>query len=684
MIELKKLNKTYDNGKVSFHALRDIDLKIEQGEFVAIMGPSGSGKSTLLHLLGFLDKPDSGVYNFFDHNVANLSEDQLCHVRRHLAGFVFQQFHLLPGIKAEENVNLPLIYSGKSKQHNGDAQKQLQAVGLAHRAAHVPNELSGGERQRVAIARALINDPVVLFADEPTGNLDTKSEAEIMGIIKDLNAKGITIVMVTHEQEIAAQAERIITMRDGRIISDQRKREKTFVENPERKALVQKILSNVQEKVSGAEFFDYIKQALRAILANKMRAILSMLGILIGVAAVIAMLALGNGATDSIEADLSSLGSNLLIIRQGNTSQGGVSLGAAAFSRFKLNDVESLKKITALKYVSGEVSGKGQAIYQGKNWNTTIMGVQPVYAYLKSYQPTSGRFINENDLKNRERVALVGTTIVKELFGNKDPLGQTIRVNKVNFNIVGVLPEKGYQMGRNNDEMVMVPLSTAMYRLLGKQYLDMIEVEVGSSKEMTTAKQEIRTVLNKLHNYKSTDEDSIDIRDMSEIQQTVKKTISTITMLLGFVAAIALVVGGIGIMNIMLVSVTERTREIGLRKAIGASKQDIMSQFLVESVMLTVTGGILGILLGMGASGLVTLIAKWATRVSTLSIVISTGFSIATGILFGLWPAKQAANLNTIEALRYDYQLQQPLLQRIDHPVSYANAHQLPTTGSES
>ncbi|MDR2430748.1 MAG: ABC transporter ATP-binding protein, partial [Candidatus Margulisbacteria bacterium] len=263
MLELKHINKTYANGKISFQALKDINLTIKQGEFVAIMGASGSGKSTLLHILGFLDNPENGEYMFLGKNVAKMNTEQLCRIRRHMAGFVFQQFHLLPGINALGNVNVPLIYAGQSKDKNRGLAK-LASVGLAERAAHNPNEMSGGERQRVAIARALMNDPVILFADEPTGNLDTKSEEEVLKILRDLNKNGMTIVMVTHEKEIAGQAGRIITMRDGQIINDERRASAPGAELPAR-------LSFSEHKKTGAELFDHLKQAWHSITANKLR-----------------------------------------------------------------------------------------------------------------------------------------------------------------------------------------------------------------------------------------------------------------------------------------------------------------------------------------------------------------------------------------------------------------------------
>ncbi len=654
MIELKNISKTYQTGKIAFQALKNVDLKIEQGEFVAIMGASGSGKSTLLHILGFLDPPDEGEYLFLGQNVAKLKETTITKLRNKVAGFVFQQFHLLPGLKAYENVSLPLIYGG-NRNLKEKSLEQLTAVGLKDRAEHVPNELSGGERQRVAIARALVNDPLVIFADEPTGNLDTASESEIMKIINGLNDKGITIVMVTHEKEIAEHAGRIITMRDGKIISDISRTKNKIKKSKINNNNIAEDIINEKKKLSPnqAEWIDHIKQAFRSIRVNKLRSFLSMLGILIGVAAVIAMLALGKGATSSIEKDLSRLGSNLLIVMPGNRSEGGVSMGSGISSRFTEVDLAVIKNILSVKRASGIISGKAQVVYSNKNWRTSISGTDVDYSQMRVIVPNVGRYFNENEQQSRERVAVIGATIVDKLYGTEDPLGKNIKINKVNFKVIGILPKKGFSGGRDENDIIYIPLSTAMYRLMGEKYLNQIQVEVDKKENIESTKQEVTDVINHLHKWQAID-NMITIRDMAEIQDAIKGTVKTISLLLGIVATIALFVGGIGIMNIMLVSVTERTREIGLRKAIGAGKKDIMNQFLVEAVIITVVGGIFGVILGWLISILISFFAKWATEISLISIVVSTGFSVIIGLIFGLWPAKQAANLKTIDALRYE------------------------------
>ena len=658
MIEARELYKTYQMGDVKVEALRGVSLKIVPGEFVAIMGASGSGKSTLMHVLGLLDRPDSGEYFLRGEDIARLSDKELALVRNQLVGFVFQQFHLLSRMTALENAELPLIYAGK-RHLKEKAAEEIKGVGLKDRMYHRPNEMSGGQQQRVAIARSLVNDPSIIFADEPTGNLDTKSKEEIISILKELNKKGKTIVVVTHENEIAAYAKRIITMRDGQIISDKvvSKEKPQGIISLKTGTLVNDILSKSGSAVKGGmEFLDYLKQAVSAMISHKIRAFLSILGILIGVAAVITMLAVGQGAKDSIERQLASLGSNLLILRPGSSRSMGISMEAGTTTRFTFQDIAAIGKLkNYVERISPSVRSRAQVVYTNMNWNTSVEGVGVDYAQLRSSVPTVGRFFNEDDLRMRNKVALLGTTVAKELFGNRNPIGETIKINLINFRVIGILPEKGAAGPQDQDDTVIVPVTTAMYRVFGKQYIDSIYVEVKGADLIDAAQEAIGEVIIKEHRLVTKDQkDSFSIFNMADIKNTLTSTTKTMSLLLGSIAAISLLVGGIGIMNIMLVSVTERTREIGLRKAIGANNKDIMLQFLIEAVLLSFIGGLFGILLGSGISALITVFAGWTITVSISSIILATVFSLMVGVVFGLWPAKQASQLNPIEALRYE------------------------------
>ncbi|MBR4631916.1 MAG: ABC transporter permease [Elusimicrobia bacterium] len=646
LLSIKNITKVYNIGDNRLDILRGINLTVEEGEFVAIMGPSGSGKSTLMHILGLLDRPTDGVYEIYGENVLKFNDNQTAFLRSKIIGFVFQQYNLLNKMTAADNVALPMVYSG-GKDRKEKSEKLLAEVGLSDRTEHKPTQLSGGQQQRVAIARALVNDPKIIFADEPTGNLSSKQSNEIMQILTDLNKKGISVILVTHEPDIAKWADRLIMIKDGQVLSDtiQKKKEKKEDTKPLK-------IKKETSHLSMAEFAENFFSALRAIISNKTRSILTMLGIIIGVASIISMLALGSGAQKSLEQQITSMGTNLLYLMPGRISLGGVSGSVAR--RIYLKDVDALAENTELiKNIDPNVSGSAQVVYGNKNTNTSITGATPVYQYLQNAVPQYGRFFTRSENENLSKVCVIGTTVVKNLFGNEDPVGKYIKINRKQFRVIGILPVKGAQGYRDGDDMIIVPLNTAMKRLLGTNYVSSVAVEVQEGKMSETETYLLKTMLER-NKLTSEQADAFRIRNMSDMIQMLTSTTQTMTMLLGAVAGISLIVGGIGIMNIMLVSVSERTREIGLRKAIGATKIAVLLQFLIESSVLSLLGGILGVSLGVAISVIVSKIAGWATFVSSFSVALSVGFSAIVGIVFGLWPAKKASELSPIEALRHD------------------------------
>jgi macrolide transport system ATP-binding/permease protein len=655
MLRLSHICKSYRMGEHTVHALRDVSLTVERGEFIAIIGTSGSGKSTLMHTIGLLDRPDSGTYEIDENNATGLSDTQTARLRNRTIGFIFQQFNLLSRASALENVNLPLLYAGNASQHRRGRQ-MLERVGLGNRMHHRPNELSGGQQQRVAIARALVNSPSIILADEPTGNLDSKSSKDIMSLFRALHRQGLTIVLVTHDAEVARHADRIITLRDGEVQEDRRNENPVVYTAEEGDApdLSEVLKARRTPLALLLEGTALTRQSLRALWHNKARTALSALGILIGVAAVIAMVSLAQGAKASVKEQLSRLGSNLLSIRTASRSSQGVQLGAGQVSRMTMDDAEAVRRLPDVRRTAAVVRGNVQLQYGSENWSCDASGVSPDYAAMRSEVPQLGRYITEEDLLRRAQVAVIGVTPLRNLFGeNENPIGKTLRINRRSYEIIGVLPERGANAFRDQDDTIRIPLTTAMYRLFGKRYLDAIDAEVTEAGKIPQAQKEIQALMAQ-RNGVDPAEDPFEIRNMAEIQEALGSTTRIMSILLASIAGISLVVGGIGIMNIMLVSVTERTREIGLRKAIGAKRRDILAQFLIEALAISLLGGIAGLGLGIGLSMAMAQGAGWPVEISRLSVAVAFGFSVLIGIFFGLWPAVKASKLDPIQALRYE------------------------------
>jgi macrolide transport system ATP-binding/permease protein len=650
LIELENVARSYLVGGEALQVLKGVSLTIEEGEFVAIMGPSGSGKSTLMQILGLLDRPSGGTYRLMGRDVSNLSDDEGAALRSKTIGFIFQMFNLLARTSTLDNVALPMIYSG-APGRDERATELLVRVGLGDRLDHAPNQLSGGQQQRVAIARALVNRPRILFADEPTGNLASDQAEDILRLIESLNREGITVIMVTHEPDIAAHARRIIRIKDGRVVADER-----------RDGAAPPVGARAAPPPAGAESDDsslaamreYAASAMRAMAANKARSALSMLGILIGVAAVIAMLAIGAGAQKAIEARLASLGSNLVMVFARPPNMNGIVGGSGIYSRLTLDDAKSVRSVPGVVDIYPEAEGNVQIVYGNQNWNTEMQGVTPSYESIRNSTPYYGRFFTAAEDQAQARYVLLGQTVVKQLFGTKDPVGQTVEISHIAFKVIGLLPIKGSNGNSDQDDLIVVPITTAMKRVLGTLYLHEMAAQCASPEAIDGVILGIQALLRRRHRLPAYKDDDFTLRNMAAAAATLQGTTKTMSLLLSIVAAISLLVGGVGIMNILLVSVNERTREIGLRKAVGASRRAIMSQFLIESLALSACGGLLGVALGTSISLALSAFAGWAAVVSLKSVLVAFGFSAGVGVVFGLWPARKAALLSPIEALRYE------------------------------
>ena len=701
IIKLEHVTRTYHVGDVDVHALRDVNLTIETGEFVAIMGSSGSGKSTLMAVVGCLDRPSSGRYFFDGVDVAGLEEPERARLRSERLGFVFQSFNLLSRTSALENVALPLFYATSGPANAASrverARASLKLLGLSDRERNTPGQLSGGQQQRVAIARALINEPGLLLADEPTGNLDTRTSHEIMETLTRLNREqGVTIIVVTHESDIAAYTDRTLTMRDGQIVSDVRNPNPVRVAATLEAAAPGEPLSLAQPARSmpavarrAGTFWGFglmiMAAAVQAIWRNMMRSALTMLGVFIGVAALIAMVAVGQGANDAVRKQIERLGTNLVVVLPGARTAGGMRGGSGSASTLTTSDAQAIRRESpAVSAVSYLIRQNGQVQAGNQNWATNIQGISPNYPPMTNWRVDGGREITADDNDWAALVVVIGQTVSKQLFGDQqNPVGAFVQVKGVPLRVIGVLESKGQtSFGQDQDDLVMVPFTTAERKVLGVAapsqaqsqlnwiypvppnpygltphlagYVNQIYVQAANSADVQPAIRQITEILARRHRVQPGDENDFSVRNLSQIAEAAESSSRIMALLLAAVASISLVVGGIGIMNILLVSVTERTREIGLRMAIGARRIHVLLQFLAEAVFLSVTGGIAGIVMGVAFSAAIAYFAGWPAPISGTAIAGGFLFSAAVGIFFGYYPARKAARLDPIEALRYE------------------------------
>jgi len=692
LIDVAGLRRTYRIGNVAVEALRGIDLRVQRGEFVAIMGSSGSGKSTLMHILGCLDRPSAGHYHFEGVHIDELSERQLAAIRSRRIGFVFQSFNLLARADAAANVALPLLYSDghlAQRARLGRARKALEQVGLAAHAAKNPNQLSGGQQQRVALARALINAPAVLLADEPTGNLDSATSREIMNVIRTLNReRGVTVILVTHESEIARHADRVVTLHDGRIVDDVRVRgTPVAVIGPQHGASVRDG-AGAHRAAAGMTWpllAMTLAAAASALARNKLRAVLTMLGVFIGVAALVSMIALGAGADEAVRKQIASLGTSLFVVLPGASTANGVRAGNSSASTLTIADADAIEREAAaverVSYIDRQIA---QAQYGNQNWTTAIQGITPAYLGIVNWQIAAGRGLTRADDESTAMVCMIGETVFRKLFSaDDDPVGAMLLVKGRPLRIVGRLAPRGQSsFGTDQDDVVLLPFQTAERRVIGVAVpaqapspvttrfppavnpyglqpklagvVNLIFVEARAPDLVDQAMRDVTGMLRRRHLIRDGEAEDFNVRNLSEIAAAAQGTSRVIALLLAILASVSLLVGGIGIMNILIVSVTERTREIGIRLAIGARRMHVLLQFLIEAALVSLIGGAAGLLVGVAATLLISSLASWPTVLSPPAILGSLAISAMIGVFFGYYPAHKAARLDPIEALRFE------------------------------
>lgn len=643
LLEIKAINRWFGTGENRVQVLKDINLSIEKGDFVAIIGQSGSGKSTLMNIIGCLDVPSSGSYKIDGVETAAMTADEQAALRRRSFGFIFQRYNLLGTLTARENVALPAVYAGMEyDERMKRADELLAQLGLAGKEENRPSELSGGQQQRVSIARALMNGGEIILADEPTGALDTGSGKNVMEILHKLHEAGHTIVMVTHDPTIAANANRVIEISDGRIIADHSKNTDIPPSN------IESIEEHNSWHFYRDQFFESFLMSIQAIMAHKMRSFLTMLGIIIGIASVVSVVALGRGSQEKILENINAMGTNTVSVYP------GYGYGDRRSSRIKtltVGDAEVLKQQDYVDSVTPGVNTSGTLTYDNQSLSAQLYGVGDQYFDVRGIKLAFGRLFNEDDVTQNSQVVVIDDNTKNKLFADgTNPLGKVILFNKRPLRIIGVTEPNNNGFSDSDSLQLFTPYTTLMNRISGSKYITSVTVKVKDNVNSQTAEKGIIELLKVRHGT-----EDFFTRNSDTIKQTIESTTGTMTLLISSIALISLVVGGIGVMNIMLVSVTERVKEIGIRMAIGARQHNILEQFLIEAVLICLIGGLVGVLFSFAISMLFNLLATdFAMSFSTISIVMAVLCSSVIGVLFGFMPAKRASQLNPIDALSRD------------------------------
>ncbi|AMO96467.1 ABC transporter family protein [Collimonas fungivorans] len=652
LLELTGLYRQFPSGEETVTVLNNINLKIGAGEMVALVGPSGSGKSTLMNILGCLDRPSSGSYLVAGQATGDMEPDALAHLRREHFGFIFQRYHLLPDLDAASNVEIPAIYAGKpAAVRKQRAQALLGRLGLANRTHHRPSQLSGGQQQRVSIARSLMNGGQVILADEPTGALDSHSGQEVIKILQELHAEGHTVIIVTHDMRVAEYAQRIIEISDGEIVADRLRQDSAADASSNAAARDRPQIELGQEsswRATAASLVEACKMAWLAMKSHRLRSFLTMLGIIIGIASVVSVVALGEGSRRQILKDISFLGTNTITIYPGK--DWGDEKAAAVRSLVSA-DADVLAQQVYADSATPGISTAAIVRYRNISVSASLQGVGEQHFRVHDVQMAEGRPFTATSVKQQTQEVVIDHNMRQKLFGKNDnPIGQVLMLGNIPCRIVGVAKKEKNAYGGGSSLTLWVPYTTALTRIIGQSHLQSISVRVSDAASPAAAEKSIVKLLTQRHGGKD-----FFIQNSDSIRKAIESTTATLTLLVSMIAVISLVVGGIGVMNIMLVSVTERIQEIGVRMAVGARQSDIMRQFLIEAILVCLLGGILGISLALGIGAL---FSSWSgvngsfqMHYSLTSIVVACTCSTLIGIIFGFLPARNAARLDPVEAL---------------------------------